>query len=325
MSFETTVFRSLDEARNRFGPCALAIGNFDGVHIGHQELIGETVRSARTKGILPAVLTFDPHPTAVVAPERVPLLICSLAERLSLIAKAGAQKVFVLRFTTDIARLSPEEFVRQILVDALGTKSVLVGENFRFGFKQAGTPETLRELGGALGFDAQFLQPVTFRGRVISSTEVRTELAADRVVDGARLLGRCFSLTGPVVSGRGIGSKQTVPTLNLKPGSEMLVPRGIFVSETIEVGRERRWPSVTSCGHNPTFGATDLTVETYLLTPLEEPAPEAIKVRLRHFLRAEEVYPDATTLKVQILKDVARAQAYWRHFQNLRKAAPSLY
>ena len=306
------VFRTLSEARNHFGPCALAIGNFDGVHIGHQALIQRAVDCARENSLVPAVLTFDPHPTAVVAPQRVPPLICSLAKRFEWIGEAGAEHIFVLNFTSQVAYLSPEEFVSQILVEALETKAVFVGNNFRFGYKQTGTPAVFENLGKTFGFTTHFLKPVTYRNQVVSSTAVRKQLNEGNVVYAARLLGRCYSVEGTVVSGRGIGSKQTVPTLNLRPAAGLIIPRGIFVTETFDVENGRHWPSVTSSGHNPTFGATDLTVETYLLTPLEGASPQNIEVRFLHFLRPEETYPDAATLKAQIMRDVARAQAYWR-------------
>ncbi len=319
------IFHTLDEARGRFGPCALAIGNFDGVHIGHQALIGETVRCAQRNGFTPAVLTFDPHPTAIVAPNRVPPLICTMEERFRLLGSAGARRIFVLNFTADLARLSPEEFVSHILVDCLDTRAVFVGNNFRFGFRQTGTPEVFAALGNAYGFSTRFLEPVTLRGSVVSSTRVRTELADGNVVQAARLLGRCYSVKGSVVSGRGIGSRKTVPTLNLKPEPQLLVPHGIFVTETFENATSRQWPSVTSCGYNPTFGATDLTVETYLRGTLNGPGPDSIDVQFRHFLRREETYPDAESLKAQIMKDIARSDAYWRHLENLVKASPSIY
>ncbi len=319
------IFRTFDEARGNFGPCALAIGNFDGVHIGHQALIGEAIRLAQDQGLVPAVLTFDPHPTAVVAPDRVPPLICTMGERFRLLGKVGVQRIFVLQFSAELARLTPEEFVSAILVDLLQTKAVFVGDNFRFGYRQSGTTDVFAALGRAYSFATSFLKPIEFRGRVVSSTEIRTDLAADKVVQAARLLGRCYSVEGPVVHGRGIGSRKTVPTLNLKPQTDLVVPPGIFVTETIERETGRRWPSVTSCGYNPTFGATDLTVETYLLDDLLGATPASIEVRFRHFLRPEETYPTAEALRAQILRDVKRAQAYWRHSENFAKLAPSIY
>lgn len=325
------IFRSLEDARGRFGPCALAIGNFDGVHIGHQALIGEAALCAERLGVTPAVLTFDPHPTAVVAPDRIPALICPLQERLRLIAAAGAKHIFVLQFTPEVASLSAEEFVSQFLVEALETKALFVGENFRFGYRQGGTPELLKMLGQESGFETHALKPVSFRGEVVSSTAVRTELASGKIVRAAHLLGRCYALRGRVVSGRGIGSKKTVPTLNLRPDPELIVPRGIYVTETVELTETleqatgRTWPSVTSCGYNPTFGATELTVETYLLGGFSDASPSSISVQFRHFLRDEKTYPNAEMLKAQIFKDVARAEAYWKHLDHLRKPVPSIY
>jgi riboflavin kinase / FMN adenylyltransferase len=319
------IFHSLEEAGNRFGPCALAMGNFDGVHIGHRKLIGDAARCARASGLAAAVLTFDPHPTAIVAPDRVPPLICPLEERLRLIGEAGAERIFVLRFTSEIARLTPEQFVSQVLIAGLGIKAVFVGEGFHFGHKQSGTPDVLKKLGTRYGFSTCFIPPVMLGGRIVSSTAVREALSKGNVVAAGRLLGRCYGVSGKVVAGRGIGSKETVPTLNLKPGPELIVPHGIFVTETLEPSSGRRWQSVTSCGYNPTFGATDLTVETFLLGGLEGESPAEISVQFRHFLRPEIAYPDAASLKKQILRDVARAESYWRHAERLGRTAPSIY
>jgi riboflavin kinase / FMN adenylyltransferase len=306
------VFSSIEEAEGRFGPSALAIGNFDGVHIGHQALLSKTVAFASQNGLIPAVLTFDPHPTAVVAPDRVPLMICSLEERLRLLTAAGAVHILVLPFTEAIARLSPQDFVSKILTNALSTKAVFVGENFRFGHQQAGTANTLRALAVQFGFVSQFVSPVSFRGEIVSSSAIRQYLSSGNVVRAGRLLGRCFSVEGPVVSGHGVGSKQTVPTLNLLPVPGQLVPRGVYVTETIDPAANRRWPSITNTGTRPTFGGDQVTIETFLLGTLDGPSPEGIRVHFRRFLRAERQFPTPEALKTQILKDVARARAYWR-------------
>ena len=307
-----TVFRSLEEAVGRFGPCALAIGNFDGVHVGHQALIRRAVDFAARNHATPAVLTFDPHPTAIVAPERMPQLICSLPQRLKLLSEAGAARILVLPFTPDIARLSPEDFVSRILVAALQTKGVFVGDNFRFGHRQAGTPEMLRTLAGQYGFASEFIHPVCLRHEIVSSSAIRQYLAAGNVSRAGRLLGHCFALEGEIVTGQGIGSKQTVPTLNLRPVPNQVVPRGVYITETFDARSHRRWPSITNAGIRPTFGGEELTIETFLLGPLDEPAPAQIEVRFRRFVRPERRFPDPAALKAQIFKDVARAQTYWR-------------
>jgi riboflavin kinase / FMN adenylyltransferase len=317
-----SVFYSLDSALGRFGPCALAIGNFDGVHLGHQALLTSVRRYASNARVATAALVFHPHPTVFVAPTRVPQMIGSLQERLGLLRAAGADRILVLPFNNDLARFSPHDFVAKILVKDLRAKAVFVGDNFRFGYQQAGTPEILEQLGRHYEFIAHFLKPVTFRGQVVSSSLVRRYLTEGRVALAARLLGRCFSLQGPVVSGHGVGSKQTVPTLNLWPAAGQLVPRGVYITETLEPSTGRRWPSITNAGFRPTFGGDQLTIETFLLAPLTGPAPETIQVFFRRFLRAEQTFPDAALLKAQILKDVARAKTYWLR---VGKLLPSIY
>jgi riboflavin kinase/FMN adenylyltransferase len=319
------IFRSLNEARLRFEPSALAIGNFDGVHLGHQALLARTLGAAAQKNLIPSVLTFHPHPTSVVAPHRTPKLITKLEEKLRLLDSFGARQIMVLPFTTEIAGTNPREFVSQILVESLKVGAVLVGENFRFGHNQAGTPTTLQTLGQEFGFDSQFLKPVVVRGEIASSSAIRKHVSDGAVSRAARLLNRWYFLEGPVISGHGIGSKQTVPTLNLQPDPEQILPRGVFVTETLELPSGRRWPSITNVGNRPTFQGQELTVETYLLQRLEGPTPARIQVHFRRFVRAERAFPDAAALKAQILRDVSRAQSYWRHAAALLSLAPSIY
>jgi riboflavin kinase / FMN adenylyltransferase len=306
------VFFSLDSARDRFGPCALTIGNFDGVHLGHRALVASAKRYAANMRIATAVLAFHPHPTVFVAPTRVPQLICSLEERIRLLMAAGADKVLIMPFSSELARFSPEQFVSQVLVDGLCAKGIFVGDNFRFGYRQAGSTATLEQMGREYDFVAHFMRPVTFRGQVVSSSLIRHYLSQGRVSLAARLLGRCFSLEGPVVPGQGIGSKQTVPTLNLRPATGQLVPRGVYVTETEEPSTGRRWQSITNAGMRPTFGGDELTIETFLLDPLHGNSPEHIRVSFRRFLRGEQLFPDAAALKAQILKHVQRAKIYWQ-------------
>jgi riboflavin kinase / FMN adenylyltransferase len=305
-------------------PCALAIGNFDGVHLGHQALMAAAVAYAKESALLPAVLTFDPHPTNVVAPQRVPLALCSLPERIRLLKAAGASEVYVEAFTHELAALTPREFVLQILKQKLNAQAVFVGENFCFGAQKSGTPEVLRALGEELGFTTNFLSPVRYRHEIVSSSAIRRYLSAGRISRANRLLGRCFSLDGPVVSGHGIGSKQTVPTLNLRPTPQQIVPRGVYVTETFEIPTGRRWQSITNAGVRPTFGGEELTVETFLLSPFEEPTPSEIRVEFRRFIRAERQFPDPASLKAQIMRDVGRAQIYWRRVSQLSKFRPVL-
>lgn len=316
------VFRSLEEARARFGPCALTIGNFDGVHLGHRALLTETFRYAEENGLVPAVLTFDPHPTVVVAPERAQAMICTLDQKLELLEAAGAKHILVLPFTMDVARLSPRQFVSGVLRAALQAKAVFVGNNFRFGHKHSGTAGTLHVLGDEFGFASHFVEPVPYRGEIISSSAIRRYISAGNVSRAARLLGRCFAIEGAVVPGRGVGSKQTVPTLNLRPPPNQIVPRGVYVTETLDRALQRRWQSITNCGFRPTFGGDQLTIETFLLSPFEGPPPDHIEVRFHRFVREERQFPNPDVLKAQIMRDVSRAQAYWRRVSALHRQQP---
>ena len=213
------VFRSLEAARSHFGPCALTIGNFDGVHLGHQSLVTATRAFAIEHGMSAAVLAFHPHPASIVAPHRIPQLVCSLEERVRLLGEVGAQKILIFPFTRELALFSPEQFISEVIVEGLNARAVFVGENFRFGHQQAGTAEVLAQLGRQHGFAVKFIPFVSLRGEIVSSSAIRRHLAEGRVSLAGRMLGRCFSLKGDVVSGHGIGAKQTVPTLNLKPPS----------------------------------------------------------------------------------------------------------
>lgn len=311
------VFRSVEAARNQFGPCALTIGNFDGVHLGHQALVGATRSFAAAHQLPPGVLAFHPHPASIVAPQRNPLLICSLEERIQLLVEAGAERILILPFTSDLALFSPGRFVSEIIADGLGACAVFVGENFRFGHHQTGTPQVLSQLGTQHGFDVKFIPCVTLHGQVVSSSAIRHHVVQGKVSLANRMLGRCFSLKGEVVSGHGIGSKQTVPTLNLKPASGQLVPRGVFVTETLDLQTGRRWRSITNSGVRPTFGGEELTVETFLLSQFDGKTPESIKIYFRRFIRAEHQFRDAEALKSQIMRDIERANVYWRRVGRL--------
>lgn len=318
-----TVFRSLAEAAGVFGPCALTIGNFDGVHLGHRTLIRQVRQLARNNGWNSGVLTFDPHPTVIVAPERAPRAICSLQDRLRLLEEAGADRILVLPFTPEVALMEPEEFVERVIVDGLDARALLVGQNFRFARRQAGNPTVLAEAGRKYGFECHFLAPITFRGEIVSSTAIRNHLASGAVGRAGRLLGRCFSITGEVVSGHGVGSKQTVPTLNLRPGAELIPARGVYITETEDPLTSRRWPSITNIGMRPTFGGDEVTIETYLLSELQGDAPEYISVHLHRRVRDERKFPDPQALRAQILRDVDRAKTYWRRLRRVQPAIAS--
>jgi riboflavin kinase/FMN adenylyltransferase len=308
-----TVYRSLDEVPADFGPSALTIGNFDGVHFGHRRILRRLNEIAQARGWKPSVLTFDPHPTRVVAPERSPRLLTKPAERPPLMEAEGVRQVLILPFTREIAQYSPEDFVRRLLVERLGAKIVLVGDNFRFGHKQAGNTQVLAELGGRYGFATEIVPAVKCRGRVVSSSAVRELIESGGVAGAARYLERAYALEGEVVAGRGVGSKQTVPTLNLSTEAEVIPARGVYITRTCDVEGRRAWNSITNVGYRPTFGESEeLSIETFLLEPLTGDTPRRIRVEFLRRVREERKFERPEDLKAQIFKDVRTVQSYFR-------------
>ena len=307
------IYRSLDQVPADFGPSALTIGNFDGVHFGHRRILRRLVSLARERGWKSSVLTFDPHPTCVVAPERTPLLMTSPGRRAELMREEGIEQVLILPFTRELAMLSPEEFVRRLLVERLAARAVLVGHNFRFGHGQAGNVRVLAELSRSLGFETEIVPAVACRGRIVSSSRIRELLQAGRVSLAARHLDRPYALEGDVVAGRGVGSKDTVPTLNLAAAGGVIPARGVYVTSTRDPDAARRWNSITNIGYRPTFGPSDqLSIETFLLDPLPGDAPRRIRVEFLWRLRDERKFDSPEELKTQILKDARVAQSYFR-------------
>jgi riboflavin kinase/FMN adenylyltransferase len=311
------VFRALEDVPRDFGPCALTIGNFDGVHAAHRSIMRRVADLAQERGWRAAALTFHPHPAAVVAPEKTPQLLTGIERRCQLMQQAGLDEVLVLPFTAAVAGLSPEQFIREVVTERLGARALLVGHNFRFGRKAAGNTAMLRELGQRYGFEVEICPEVHCRGRVVCSTEVRKLVAHGDVMNAWRMLERPFALDGNVVPGEGVGSRQTVPTLNLS-GQTGLVPLGgVYVTRTLDLDVGRRWGSVTNVGFRPTFGGERLTIETFLLSPFDGCTPARIRVEFLYRLREERKFESAEALKAQILRDVARANRFLRRTATL--------
>jgi riboflavin kinase/FMN adenylyltransferase len=271
------------------------------------------VALAQERSWKPSVLTFDPHPTCVVAPDRAPRLLTSPERRVELMEEEGVQQILILPFTREVSRWTPEEFVRHLLVARLGAQAILVGANFRFGNRQSGNVAVLSDLGLRFGFATEAIPPVSCRGRVVSSTVIREAIVAGRVAWAARLLQHAYGLEGDVVRGHGVGSRQTVPTLNLATRAEVLPARGVYVTRTLDRDDGRAWNSITNVGYRPTFStAHELSIETFLLDPLEGAPPHRIRVEFLCRVRDERQFPSSDALKEQILKDVRVAQAYFR-------------
>ncbi len=306
-------YQGLDDVPAGFPPCVLTIGNFDGIHKGHQAILERTVERSRALDLQSVAMIFDPHPMRIVRPEHAPLLLSSPAERVRRFGEYGLDATVILPFTKQTALLTPEQFVRRILVERLRAQALVVGENFRFGRRQAGDFATLADLGSELGFEAEAVPPVRVGGEPASSTRIREAIRRGDLNEARRVLGRPFTLEGPVVQGRGVGSRQTVPTLNVAPESELLPKWGVYVTLTFDPESGRQWKSITNVGNRPTFNGRDPSVETHLLEELTG-EPARIQLTFHHRLRDERRFPSAESLRDQILSDVREAE---RFFDNL--------
>jgi len=307
-----TAFRALGQIPQGFGPSVITIGNFDGVHLGHTRILREVVAIARQRGLVSASLTFHPHPAKIVAPDRVPPLLTSPEARLALFENAGLDATLILPFTPEIAHLLPEEFIERVLVHALAARVIVVGANFRFGRNHAGDVRLLESEGRRWNYEVRVIEPVVRRGEIVSSSRIRRLISQGAVSSAAHLLGRPFVVEGPVIPGHGIGSRQTVPTLNIDPETEVIPARGVYTTCAMDSGSERRWPAVTNIGYRPTFGGTDLSIETFLLRPLEGADPATLSLAFWRRLRDERKFPSPDELRQQIWKDVAATEKFYR-------------
>jgi len=296
----------------------IAIGNFDGIHLGHQRLLEYCIALARESGAVATALTFEPPPLKVLRPEAAPLRISTNGQRMEWFAALGMEAAVVLPFTMELSRLAPEEFVEEILVRQLQVRAVVVGDNFRFGHKQAGDVKFLRELGMRDGFDVIVHEPVVMDGEIVSSTAIRKLISQGDVTRAARMLGRAFALTGEVVPGTGTGRKFTFPTLNLRPEQELLPAKGVYITRTVLEGEPSSHRSVTNVGMRPTFNGTGLTVETHLLDYSGNFSPKRIEVRFWKKLREEKKFAGPEELRAQIGKDIAKANGFFARLRKMR-------
>jgi riboflavin kinase/FMN adenylyltransferase len=288
---------------------ALAVGNFDGVHRGHQALVALAVRDARAAGGTSVVLTFDPHPSRVLSPDRAPASLMTLDQKAEILSGLGVDRLAVLPFTVELSRREPEDFAREVLQRALGARVVVVGSSFRFGRDRAGDLATLRRLGDELGFRVHGLRPVIARGGPISSTRIREALSRG-AVDAARdFLGRRFFVDGVVVKGEGRGRLIGIPTANLQVLNEMIPGGGVYACWCRVLGADDPpRPAAVNIGRRPTFGGGLTTVEAHLLDFEGDLYGRTLRLEFQERLREERAFPGAEALVAQIRIDLGEAR-----------------
>ena len=292
-------------------PVVVALGNFDGVHLGHQVVVRRAVGEARARGSHAVAATFDPHPRAVLRPGSEPKLLTVLEVREELLLGCGVDEVRVIRFNLELSKKSPRDFVREVLIGELGAGVVVVGENFRFGYKASGSVVDLerhmREAGGEAYAVPTYVLESSDSGEAINSTRIRMLLDNGEAREAARLLGRPYSLRGVVVEGDRRGRTLGFPTANVLPDAIALVPgRGVYAGH-VRVGEER-YGACTNVGVAPTFERLESRVETYLLDYEGDLYGEVIDVTFEELLRPEKRFSGVDELKEQIACDVAEAR-----------------
>jgi riboflavin kinase / FMN adenylyltransferase len=305
------VFHSISELPADFGPTIASVGNFDGVHRAHQKVISALLKRARDLHARSLIVTFDPHPTLVLRPEKAPKLITPLAKKLELLNSAAVSAVLVIPFTREFSKTTPKEFAG-LLGKQLHAKEVHEGFNFHFGHKAEGNLEKLTELGNEAGFTVVSYPEMRLRGNSVSSSRIRELVSRGDVSTARALLGRTFSIAAHPAKGRGYGKQYTVPTINLSAYEELVPGNGVYITRT-RVG-EKTFDSVTNVGNRPTFGADSFAIESHLLnfTPFELNEDTGIETCFLYRLRNEMRFPSVEHLRAQIGKDVARAQRYFR-------------
>ena len=285
---------------------SVTIGNFDGVHLGHRELLRRTVARARAAGATAVALTFEPHPVRFFSPRSRFYEITGPEEKAALIAETGIDALVVESFDGEVGRMWPADFAREILARRLRARWVIVGYDFTFGRNRTGSPAALAEMGRDLGFDVEVVPPLLRGGAIVSSSRIRELLLAGRVREAGELLCRPYRISGPVVTGAGRGRKLGFPTANVQFMQELIPLPGVYVVDA-EVDGKRR-PGVANVGFNPTFGENSLGVEVHILDFDGDLYGKAMSVSFRDRIRDERKFKSVDELARQIAKDVQYAR-----------------
>ena len=284
----------------------VTLGNFDGVHLGHQKIFQEVTRQAKEAGLPSIILTFDPHPAKVLNPGEPLPLIMPLKRRLEVIASFGIDLAVIIKFTPEFSRLTAREFVAGVLWEKVQPRLVLVGYNFNFGKGREGTPQLLKSLGEELGFEVEIVEPVCLGKLMVSSSEVRRAVEAGEVDRANDMLGRPFQLTGPVIKGKGLGKGLGFPTANIAWDNELIPKEGVYAC-LVEY-RGATYKGVVNIGTAPTVKGDELSVEVHLLNFKGEIYREELKLSFIKRLRDEGRFESIAALREQIKRDIERAE-----------------
>jgi riboflavin kinase/FMN adenylyltransferase len=304
------LLRHLERVGRRFSAPVLTLGNFDGVHLGHQEILRRNVARARAEGGTAVALTFYPHPVSVLAPQRAPQLLTGWRSRVERLAAMGVDAIIMQRFTTSFSHISARDFVRRFLVDGLGVRAVVVGHRVSFGRNREGDADMLRHLGGEYGFAVEVVGPVEVDGIAVSSSAVRAAITGGDLERAATLLGQPHSVSAHVVPGKRRGKALGFPTANLRVGKLLLPPDGVYAVHAHMRGNPHS--GVANLGFNPTFGNRERSLEVHLFDFDGDLYGERLEMTFVGRLRGEVRFASKEDLAEQIARDVAEARRLLR-------------
>ncbi|UCE42681.1 MAG: bifunctional riboflavin kinase/FAD synthetase [Candidatus Aminicenantes bacterium] len=288
--------------------CAVAIGNFDGVHLGHQKIVRVLIEDAKKSNLFPLLLTFHPHPAKILAKRKIELLQ-TIEQRLDEIKKSGVQMTIVLSFDQNLSQITAEEFIRTIIVQKLKAKKVIVGDNFRFGKDRDGDVVKLREWASHCGFSVQSIPPVTIQGSVVSSSLIRKLLHLGEIEKANLFLGRPYEIEGTVIRGKSRGKRLGFPTANIHPSND-ISPPGVFISK-VRIG-SRAYPSITHVGSKPTFNEKDIMIESYVIDYNKSLYKKKLRVFFLKKIREEKKFETSEALSLRIKEDLEITQAFFQ-------------
>jgi riboflavin kinase / FMN adenylyltransferase len=314
------IFSNVEDQSLSMAGSVVTMGNFDGIHLGHQALIRNTVEESKRLGYPSIVLTFEPHPLKILAPERAPRLILSYEDKMGLLESFGVEIVIAQRFDRQFASIAADEFVRRLLVDRLRIKKLWVGRDLRFGQGRKGGTDDLLRLAPDAGFEVGVLDPILLDGVRISSSIIRQLVEKGRVNEVRPMLGRYHFVSGRVVTGHRRGHKLGFPTANISSATEVVPMNGIYA--TLIQLRHKQWFSVSSIGVNPTFGDGARTMESFILNFEEDIYDESVKLSFVKRLRDEKKFSRVQDLVAQMHDDVNGAKAVFKELRLTEKDGP---
>jgi riboflavin kinase/FMN adenylyltransferase len=296
----------LKNITTRFTNSVITLGNFDGLHLGHQELIKMVIKRARETGAISLVVTFRPHPLKILAPEKCPPLISIYEEKISLFEKLGIDVLVKIPFTMDFSEMAPEDFVKDVLCGLLGAREIFVGYNYRFGRGRQGNVQTLKRLGEKLGFSVREVEQISIDGEVVSSSKIRRLLKDGDVEHASKLLGRTYAVTGLVVKGDGRGKSLGFPTANIVPKHAIIPADGVYAARLYV--RDKLYDGIANIGLRPTFKKENLTIEVHIFDFDEDIYQEEVSLYFVKKIREEKKFASAEALRTQIHSDVKTAR-----------------